>query len=642
MKKIFVVFLLIWVFTTAVAQTNRLQNYHVSSFGGVTRISFTFTQRPITNVIKEANSLRMTINIPSCEIGNIPTTFTTPDALSRSISISNLNRDLNIEIATSTAFSTIRQSASQDSAYHLNIDIFRNLPATDISDYVALLDYYHFTKNNAAVSETLSDIPYVFGNDRKIADRQQNRFAAPIVYTPRAITRQTAQTTRPTQTKPPTTSQQPPATNQPPPPPVTVSRPTDVPPTPSQPAQLPPATTSQTPTGDTSFTLITRTDRFPTRIPQTKDIFNDRPARNLPTPTEPPPISPEPTDTIDQPPPAQTTPPPVSTPPVTTQPPVATHPAVPSPPSTRTVIDIADLQDIERQILNYYNIVKIDSTRANFMVGLNANIAGDYHTAIDYLKTIPDSDINYENAIRWLAESYLELGDTKNADFYNSLIKVNEPQATSTPPGFKRTWSVMTAAIQNKIIQWSGGENADPDSTDFTENMDFKDTPVKLWMAAALALLTLIIGIIITALIARAKKKKVKTPVPDAELDIHKKNIGTNIQNKDIYHKDSVETVNNETEVIIADSYDDPPLVTESLDKAEEEELIADEKQSVQTSTEPTDSSKDEPDLSEETEGKRKEVISLHNAGWSLDAIVRETQLSQSAVEFIIKTFNNG
>jgi len=618
------------VITTAFAQSNRLQQYRVYSFGGVTRVTLTFTQRPITNVLKEANSLRVLVNVPNCELGNMPDSYTTPDALSRRISITRQNRELNITINTGTAFSTIRQSSSQDSAYHLNIDIFKNLPATTLEEYVALLDYYNFTRNNESINQTLSEIPSAYSSDRKIMDRQQYSFAAPIVYTPRATAVATTQPTQPTQptTTTTTTTTTTPKVTTPPQPPVPITRPSDEPTKPIIATQPPPSVTSTTatPPKDTSFTLIARTDRFPSRIAQTKNIFNpQQPDRTPPPPVENPP--PTTTTTTPQAPPTTTTTTPQA-PPTTPTRPIPTQP-----PINRTVIDIADLQEIEKQILNYYNIVKIDSTKANFMVGLNANIAGDYRTAIDYLKTIPESDINYENAIRWLSESYLELGDTKNADFYKSLITPEE--STDTPseaPGFKKTWNTMMAAMQNKLIQWSGGTPSDdPDAE--PQTMSFIDTPVSLWMAAALALFTLIIGGLLAIWLFRAKKKKLKTPIPDADLAVHNKNLEKSYENKDIYKSETIETINNEVEVNIADKYEDPPIVTESLDKAEEAELIADEKPPA--TSPPTD---EEPVvLSEENSYKHRMVKTYNDTGWAVDEIAKELQISQREVEFILK-----
>jgi len=638
-KRIISFIFLALIAVICLAQTNRLEQYQVSGFGGVTRISFTFTQRPITNVLKEANSLRVVIGVPNCEVGNVPTRFTTPDALATIIRISRENRELSIEISTNSAFSSIRQSANQGQRYTFYIDIFRNSPPQTISDYVALLDYYNATRNSMGLSDTQASIPQEYTQDSRIRDRMQNRFTSPIVYTPRPTRPPATTTTQPTQT-------------------VTVTRPQDVPttqtPTPSQPTsttqltpptkppQLPPVSTAtHTELANASFTLIARSDRFPSRIAQTKDIFNpDRLTRTPPQVTETEPYIP---------PPIEPTPPTTTPPPVVTDPP-RQQPVTPPPRTTpteaiRSLIDIADLQDIEKQILNYYNIVKIDSTRANFMVGLNANIAGDYKTAIDYLRTIPESDVNYENAILWLRDSYTEIGDTKNADFYESLLKVAEPVVVPQQADLSGAWSKFMSSLERRLIKWaavdSTNEEAIEDSLQ-TAEIDLINAPIKLWMAVAIGLTALILGVITTAIIAnRAKKKKKgKEPITDDDINVHKKNIETKYENKNIYNSENLEVLNNETDEKIADKYEDPPIVTERLNKHEEEELIADERRaSAATPPQPPQKPPDEDfELPKEDGYKRNMVLRLHNEdGWEIDAIAKELQISQREIEFILK-----
>jgi len=658
-KRVISFIFLAFIAVFCLAQTNRLEQYQVSAFGGITRISFTFTQRPITNVLKEANSLRVVIGVPSCEIGNVPTRFTTPDALAASIRITRENRELSIEVSTNSAFTSIRQSASQGSRYIFYLDIFRNSPPQTIADYVALMDYYNATRNSIGMSDTQDSIPIEFTQDSRVRDRMRNRFASPLVYTPRATrppaTATQTQTPPPTQTVPVTRPQDVPAVTPP------TQQTQTTPPTqvtqPSQPTQLPPASTAtRTELANASFTLIARSDRFPSRIAQTKDIFNpDRLTRTPPPITEPEPSNPPPVE-----PPPPVTPPPVTPPPVEPSSPVTPPPVVPDPPRQqpiipptrttppeviRSVIDIADLQDIEKQILNYYNIVKIDSTRANFMVGLSANIAGDYKTAIDYLKTIPESDVNYENAILWLRDSYIEIGDSRNADFYESLLKVTEPVIETPKFDIASAWAKFLSSLERRLIEWATVDTteaeAEEDSLQAAE-IDLINAPIKLWMAVAIGLSTLILGIIITAIIAgRGKKKKRgKEPITDADIKVHKKNIENKYENKNIYNTENIEVLNNETDVKIADKYEDPPIVTERLNRQEEEELIADERRA--SAPTPSPQTKRPPDedleLSQEEGYKRKMVLRLHNEdGWDIDAIAKELQISQREIEFILK-----
>jgi hypothetical protein len=609
-KIIFIIFFI--SITVLSAQTNILENYQVTSFEGVTRLSFTFTQRPITNILKEANSLRMTINVPNCGIGNMPASFTTPDMFARRIELSRVNRDLNIVISTDSAFEIFRQSAHQGRQYTLHIDIVRFSPPRHVPDFVSLLDYYHFNRDANNLNQTLNSIPTEFLNHPQIVDRRNNRFTSPRIFTPRPIAqtsvRPVVQTpARPTTT--PTAPTTPPTTEN-----ATITPQTEVRQPQSQPGALPPvAIIRNTDISDASLILMTRNDRFPSRIPQTKNIFRPQNAPTPPTPPSPPPVEREPTGTppqeniperVPEPTPIVPPPPPVvvaDPEPAYTPAPVIVEPQI----ITRTVLDIADLEEIEKQILHYFNIVKVDPPRADFMVGVNANIAGDYRTSVDFLRRIPQYDINYEEAIRWLYDSYTELGDIANATFYASLL-------------------------------FQDDNNDEP--------TDFINIPIKLWMAGAIGLIAMVIGFVIAS--TKNKKnveEKSRPSVSDDELSIHRKNLERAYDNKDIYNKEVIETSTDVMDKKIADNYDDPPIVTESLNAEEEEELIREEKISFPSAkSQPT-----EPEPEEEEDDysgfydegyKKKMVLRLYNDdGWKVDEIAKELQLSQREIEFILK-----
>ena len=196
MKKINILILLLLSLSLVFAQENNLENYQVTAFNGVTRLSFTFTQRPITNVKLEANDHRLTISIPNCGISGVPTTFTTTDIFARSIIMSRQNRDLNIVISTAQPFE-IRQSGSQGRQYTVHIDMFRTSNPRELTEFTSMIDFFNHTGNRGRVNELIALAQSEFPNNQQITNRAQGRFSAPRVYSPQRTVAQTP-ATRPT------------------------------------------------------------------------------------------------------------------------------------------------------------------------------------------------------------------------------------------------------------------------------------------------------------------------------------------------------------------------------------------------------------------------------------------------------------
>jgi uncharacterized membrane protein len=302
------------------------------------------------------------------------------------------------------------------------------------------------------------------------------------------------------------------------------------------------------------------------------------------------------------------TPDPVPVPPV-----VETRPELPPPViihaepiiERRLVLDIADLDEIERKILTYYNIVKVDSIRTDFMVGIKANIAGDHQTAVDLLKKVPPYDLHYEEAIRWLHDSYNELGDHANTAFYASLLSmINDDDSSSS---------------------------------------ELINTPVQLWVAGVGAIITMLIGVLITVIAMKSRKSKTPVVTTEAEFAVHQKNLERAYESKTIFEKDNIDTDDNRIDRTISDQYDNPPIVTEGLEIEEETEMIQDESDSI-VYTSPVVRTPDPPqeddidDFVDDGGYKKRMVLKLHNeSGWKVEEIAKELQISQREIEFILK-----
>ena len=466
MKKYLILFLFASLNIFIHAQANRLESYQITTFNGVSRLSFTFTRRPDTNVIKEANSLKLTINATNTELGNVSANFSTPDIFARNVAITRHNKDLAIEITTGQAFEQIRQSATQSRNYIIHIDIIKTLSPFVLPDILGLLDYYHFVGQTDRINDILSRAMQDFPQSTELMSRSQNRFAVPRTYIPQALRPQPTQTTNAptTQTAPRTTTTTPattqattpttrpqtqaqtqPQTQTPPqaqtqaqtpaqtPPQQTISTQTEQRPRETRPATLPVASTTRSPELDNaSLTLITIHDRFPTRIPQTKPIFiKEEEYPEEPDPPETPaeeqheaPVqmvlsylkktlgkdeehNEAPAQTVQE--PTQT---PVQTPtqaqiPTQTQPQTtpAQRPAEPAREAAtsqmqerivyRTMTDASGTSETARQLMHYYDIASVDSTSVAFLLGVSANIVGDFQNAIHHLSMVPDTDIHY-------------------------------------------------------------------------------------------------------------------------------------------------------------------------------------------------------------------------------------------------------
>ena len=633
-KKSVLFLLLLFVASFMFAQTNRLENYQVAAFGGVTRVSLTFTQRPITNVLKESNNLKVTIQVPSCELGNVPARFTTPDMFANVMIISRPSRDITIEITTNQIYEQIKQSSTQGRQYTVHIDIIKTLNPQRIEDIVSLLDYYHYIGNREALNELMQTSQEMFPNHTQLVNRRQNRFNPPTIYSPRTTRPSVAQTTptqRPqtqtttTQTPPTTTPQRPPAQ-----PPIQTPENRDLPVTitPEPPIQQPTQVTTPVALpqsqesrninpNDVSFTLITRNDRFPTRIPQTKPLFSE-PIR----PPEPEPEIIRPPDPEPEPEPEPVTPPdpePIRQP----DPEPIPEPIRPPDPEPiqqqiveiirepviiyRSVSDTTGLTETEKLFLSYYRVASADSILLAFLIGASANIVGDFQTAIQYLSLVPFTDINYEDAIEFLHDSYSNIGDTQNANFYASLLQKDDDEAKDTR---------------------------------------FINTPIALWMAGVLGGLALLIGFTIAIISLGAKKSKNKT-MTEQDYSAHVSNIQRAYDRKPFdAPSQTVEEI--EKTESLSFHYDNPPIITEELTPQETKELVEDENVllEIKKPTTPENTSKPPPEEENEYENfadeeyKKNLVLKLYKDGWKMEEIAKELQMSQREIDFIIRISN--
>jgi hypothetical protein len=272
----------------------------------------------------------------------------------------------------------------------------------------------------------------------------------------------------------------------------------------------------------------------------------------------------------------------------------------------RTVVEAPELSETARLIMSYHNIAMIDSTLTSFMLGLNANLVGDFENAVRFLRQVPSTDINYEQALRLLYDSYLSVGDIGNASFYASLLaSLEEPEA-----------------------------------------VDFINMPVQMWMALIAAGFMFIVGGTI-AFISRGAKKSKKKEVSDKDLDVHRRNLQRAYEQKNMYSPEPPlpkATSSPQKETIIGDDYNNPPILAEEIDEEEEQELIRAERPSkpapAPTNKPPVEdqfADEEEPASYIDDEYRKNLVLKLYNDGWNTEEIAKELQMSRGEIDFIIK-----
>ncbi|MCL1827537.1 MAG: hypothetical protein FWG20_05780, partial [Candidatus Cloacimonetes bacterium] len=358
---------------------------------------------------------------------------------------------------------------------------------------------------------------------------------------------------------------------------------------------LPPPT--QSTSDDLSYTLVTREDRFPTRIPKNKQLI---------TPEKQPPPEEKPVEKpIEK---------PIETPPVEkpvipepevvkpTPPEVLPEPTIPKEIIYQRISDLSDLSEVEQLILSYYNLASADSMLVTYLIGVSANSVGDYENAIYYLKQIPETDVHYDDAIRLLYDSYKNMGDEANAALYSSLLKEET----------KTTFNIY-------------------------------DIPIKLWMILCLAVFTLVLGIITGSIFHTLRKSKKEELVSVDDFEVHSQNIQKAYETKEIFTEEPPQKSDNPV-----DLYENPPIITEELNEAEEIELIAEEQKALSEAppevieeTPPPPLPPEEPeeylDPYSDEEYRKKMILKLHNDGWALEEIAKELQISQREIQLIIK-----
>ncbi|MDD4156284.1 MAG: hypothetical protein PHY08_06890 [Candidatus Cloacimonetes bacterium] len=590
----FIITLIIFTYAINIyAQNNNLENYQITSFNGVSRISLTFTNRPVTNINKEANSMKLTINVPNCDYFNIPQHFETQDPLAKELNLYTSNNNLTIEILTDYVFDQIKQSGSISQKYIVHIDIIKSSQPNTINDLLSLIDYYHYIGNYEMINDLLITGKQTYPNNTQLISRENNRFPLPRIYIPQSLI-STAKTQKTTalKTKPKTniptkkTAQVKPK-QQVTAPKTTINTEKNTPKTEATKAIALPnkKQTNKTDINEISFTILSDNDRFPNRIPQTKILNLD-----INKKTEEPIISQEvktPTSVIQQEPLSK-----------------KEIPQLETPTKIEYTFDTSLLSNNENQLLKYYNIAKNDSLLTEFLIGINASIVGDYTTALELLKLIPEDYIHYEIAKNTIFRIYTELGDTQNALLFSPVVDNQFPG----------------------------------------KNTSFINTPISLWILLLISFITLIIGFAI-AYFLYIKKQNDKETISDEELAIHQEHLKRAYEEKDIYSDTNSPTIDEdktiEKESISNDSYDNPPVISEDLDEKEEQELIEEESGSLKFLNSANDDLDDEEENEMDTFGddeyKKKMVLKLYNDGWDLEEIAKELQMSQREIDFIVK-----
>ena len=587
-----VIFSLIIVPVNIYAQTNNLEYYQIVAFDGVTRISLTFSERPVTNIKKEANSMRLTINIPNCGLINMPDNFDTPDPLVRNLNIAKQNNNLIIEIITDIVFEQIKQSGSRSQKYIVHIDMIKSTQNNDFQAILGLIDYNNYLGNQENVRSLLNIASQNFPDDVKVSSRVNNRFPTPKMYIPKTVVSvapvKTQTPPAPKKTQRPTASQtstqKPKTTDKPVVAPAPKQEVKPLVQTPKQineikevvplPSQTPKKITDLK---DISYTIITDKDRFPSRIPMTKIIEIER---DLPILTQGTPKS---VVSIQQEPLSQKEIPEVI---------------------TNTVIEYAFdtglLSNEENQLLKYYNVALSDSIAAEFMLGVSAGIVGDYTAALELLKSIPEESVFYQEATQTIYKIYMELGDLQNAALYSTYINRPAP----------------------------------------IEDFNFINTPVKLWLLFLISFVTLVIGYFVSEFL-NMKRQSSKETITEDDLSRHQEHLKRAYENKELFSEEKNLEFDEEKTVILSeeDEYENPPLITDDLNEEEEQELLDDESSSIKIVS-PNDNdfdTEDEMDSFGDDEYKKKMVLKLYNDGWNLEEIAKELQMSQREIDFIVK-----
>jgi len=590
MKRSLILVLLFNIVSFIFAQSNKLENYRVISFGGVTRVSLVFTHKPIVNIIKETHSLRITVNIPGCLLGDVTRSFSTPDGFAKNINIYRQHQGLTIEIIADKTFDHIRQIDSQGRLYTVHIDIFRTMSPRILQEITALLDFYYYIGSVEKLNELLSQAIVSYPGEIEIINRQQNKFSNPNIYTPPStkssttnnqISQNAAALTNQNRSPINITSQSQnlQLSHSP-----VVTQTKEIPLTNNTSAKDVLTTSKNLPEishnteGKYSFTLITRSDRFPTRIPQTKQFKQSltispttihEPAIELIIPDNQPPNNTLSHKEIEQ------------------VPLSSVNLVTPDDAILKTIVESSDLSEIEQLILSYYNIASVDSTLLAYLIGISANIIGDYENSIRYLVRVPVSDIHYRETIKLLYENYLQIGDISSASFYGSLL-VKDTELTN----------------------------------------EFMNVPIKLWIVIGLCALTLFFGFSAGILLFKNKKNK-NDLIEDDEFEVHSQKIQRAYEAKEIFHREP------EFDITPKDDYENPPIIADELSFEEEIELEKEEEPIINE----REREMEEEDLDpySDEEYRKKMILKLYNDGWKNEEIAKELQISHREIQFIIK-----
>ena len=292
--------------------------------------------------------------------------------------------------------------------------------------------------------------------------------------------------------------------------------------------------------------------------------------------------------------------------------------------------NLTNLSRDTRLMLNYYRDLKSNAEKY-FLLGVGAEITGNYDNALKYLKSVDKKSDLIELTRRHIYEVYQKKGDENNAKLIKSLLV--EPQTE--------------AAEEESLL---------------TKNID-------LWLTVLIALFAAIVGVLVTAFIMSKKIAKNEPEFTNDDVKYHEEKI------KESFEEETQEPENQESETdkessdeeeeeseevefqdFNEEEMNEEPIIGEEEEEEEEidfgEETEKEKQEEAEndenfeeelTSEEEEELLADEEESEKESQGvgdeeyQKKMIKKLAEDGWDVEAIAKELKLSQREVEFALK-----
>jgi hypothetical protein len=608
MKKFKLITLLLFTFFISLlnAQT-RLISYSVDNFGEISRVKINFSQQASYSYRKESNNKRIVISIPnakndapSYKAYNLPTVT--------DISIKSAANQLNIIIKTANIIAEVKEYPETGKNFSLIYHIYNTSSPTTFNELYSFakyqkflgnkdkfLNYYNKAKaldpNNPKLNELSKNTQIKDENNKKTVEPKKTQIKKEVPKTKNNKKADLKKKTEKKKEKPVEIKKEKPVE------PKKEKTPVVTPPV-EQPKETPKpeikneekTETPETKTEESTPTPVNPQKyimRNQMRIPVTRPdlITKKAPAQQVVAPVPTPEKNTEPLKKEE---PAKEEPKPESS-------------ALPLESPVTTTPEIQTNNQNEKFLLELFKSIDADSSRQTLVLGVVSSYIGANKEAINYLKSVPKDSPLKNDANKYLYDVYIKMGKDYASDAKLLYAEMN------------------------------------PDTSATAKNAGLFDMNIKLWMGLAFGALILVLTIIIMTIINHAKKVKKAPKVSESDFEIHKKHLERAYQNK---LENETETTT-EPETIIPD-YDNPPVISESLNKEEEKELEEDEDANFITIM-TKDSKKNEDFDDDDTEGfadeeyKKKMILKLFNDGWAIEEIAKELQISQREIEFIIK-----